>query len=138
MTPDTIFSIANSVALLSWILLAAFPSKRWANELVPSRLVPCILGSTYIAILAAHWGEGGGGFGTLSAVAQLFSNRWALLGGWIHYLAFDLFVGAWEVRDARRLGVHRILVLPCLVLTFLFGPTGLLLYLGLRGTPKQN
>jgi sorbitol-specific phosphotransferase system component IIC len=46
-----------------------------------------------------------------------------------HYLAFDLFTGAWEARDAVRLGISRWAVLPCLVLTFLFGPMGLALYL---------
>jgi hypothetical protein len=62
----------------------------------------------------------------------LFENRWALLAGWTHYLAFDLFVGTWEVRDARASGIPHLLVLPCLGLTFLFGPAGWLLYMALR------
>ena len=67
-------------------------------------------------------------------VAHLFQTPHLLLAGWIHYLAFDLFIGAWEVRDARRLGITHILVIPCLALTFLFGPAGLLLYFVLRWT----
>ena len=59
---------------------------------------------------------------------KLFADPWILLAGWIHYLVFDLFIGAWEVRDAARLGIPHLLVVPCLVLTFLFGPVGLLLY----------
>ena len=65
-------------------------------------------------------------------VAKLFSNRWLLLAGWIHYLAFDLFIGAWEVRDAQDLGISHFIVIPCLLLTFLFGPAGLLLYFVIR------
>ena len=61
-----------------------------------------------------------------------FSVEQTMLAGWVHYLVFDLFVGAWEVRDARRVGVHHLLVVPCLALTFMAGPIGLLLYLGLR------
>ena len=55
-----------------------------------------------------------------------------LLAGWTHYLAFDLFIGGWEVRDAQRRGIPHLLVVPALVLTFLFGPAGLLLYLAIR------
>jgi hypothetical protein len=85
-----------------------------------------------------HFGEPGGGFGSLSQVSQLFQNPYKLLAGWIHYLAFDLFVGSWEVRDAQRLGIHHLLVVPCLALTFLLGPIGLLLYLALRFTMKRR
>ena len=46
----------------------------------------------------------------------------------MHYLAFDLFIGSWEVRDARRHGVPHVLVIPCLLMTFLLGPIGLLAY----------
>ena len=52
--------------------------------------------------------------------------------GWIHYLAFDLFVGAWEVRDAQARGIHHLLVIPCLFLTLMAGPGGLLLYWAIR------
>ena len=58
----------------------------------------------------------------------LFSEPWILLAGWTHYLAFDLLVGNWEMRDATTRGLPYWLVLPCLVLTFLFGPAGWLLY----------
>jgi hypothetical protein len=74
----------------------------------------------------------------LADVRALFSNDFLLLAGWIHYLAFDLFIGSWEVRDARRLGIHHLTVVPCLVLTFMLGPVGLLLYLALRAGWKQQ
>jgi hypothetical protein len=61
-------------------------------------------------------------------VQKLFADPWLLLAGWVHYLVFDLFIGSWEVRDAGRLGIPHLLVVPCLVLSFLFGPAGLLLY----------
>jgi hypothetical protein len=50
----------------------------------------------------------------------------------VHYLAFDLFVGGWEVRDAVARGVSRWLVAPCLLLTFIFGPAGWLAYYAVR------
>lgn len=132
MTPDQIFTAANAVALLSWLLLALLPGRRWVTNVVTGTAVPALLAALYIAIVATQWGGSPGGFSSLPAVALLFDNRWLLLAGWIHYLAFDLLVGNWEARDARDRGIPHGLVLPCLALTFLFGPAGWLLYLGLR------
>jgi hypothetical protein len=65
-------------------------------------------------------------------VTALFTNAWLLLAGWLHYLAFDLLIGTWEVRDAQERGIPHALVVPCLFLTFMFGPAGWLLYVTLR------
>ncbi len=65
-------------------------------------------------------------------VSQLFENPVVLLAGWIHYLAFDLWVGCWELTNAQKLGINHFLVIPCLFLTFMFGPIGLLLYFIIR------
>jgi hypothetical protein len=61
-----------------------------------------------------------------------FSAPNIVVAGWIHYLIFDLFVGAWESRDAVRRGVPHWLVIPCLLGTLMFGPIGLLLYVTAR------
>lgn len=131
MTPDLVFSILNAVALVGWILLAVAPRRRWAHLLVPTA-VPLGLAAVYAAIVAAVWADSKGGFSTLADVATLFLNPWMLLAGWTHYLAFDLLVGGWEARDAAERRVPYLFLLPCLILTFLFGPAGWLLYLGGR------
>jgi hypothetical protein len=131
--PEQIFSILNTAALLSWILLAAAPRRfRVVPQIITGLLVPGLLAVVYVAVIVSAWGSSAGGFSSLADVGLLFDNPWLLLAGWTHYLAFDLFVGSWEVRDARERGVPHLLVIPCLALTFLFGPAGLLLYLGLR------
>jgi hypothetical protein len=127
-----IFSIVNVVALLGWALLAVFPGRPWSAELVSRWLIPGVLAALYVVIVAATWGKSPGGFSSLSAVSQLFDNPWMLLAGWVHYLAFDLFVGSWIVRDSRERGIAHRWVLPILLLTFMFGPAGWLSYLGLR------
>jgi hypothetical protein len=76
--------------------------------------------------------EGFGAFGSLAGVKSALSVDGVLLAGWLHYLAFDIFVGSWEVRDAQRVGVPHLLVIPCMLLTFMMGPVGLLTYLVLR------
>lgn len=131
MSAELVFSLANLVALGSWILLAALPRVRWVAETLTTIVVPAALACLYVGLLVARWNSPGG-FSSLGDVATLFRDPWLLLAGWVHYLAFDLLVGSWEVRDARQHNVPHLAVLPCLALTFLFGPAGWLLYMLVR------
>jgi Domain of unknown function (DUF4281) len=127
-SPEALFSLASTAVLPGWLLLVLAPRWRYTARLVAVVLIPGLLGLLYVVLIAARWGSAEGGFSSLADVRRLFGDPYLLLAGWVHYLAFDLFVGAWEVRDAQRLRVPHLLVGPCLVLTFLFGPAGLLLY----------
>jgi hypothetical protein len=127
MTPETMFSIANIVALVSWLMLIALPRRRWVTHTVGAA-VPVTLAAVYSALIGTQWVSSAGGFSTLADVAQLFANPWLLFAGWVHYLCFDLLIGCWEVGDARERGLPHVLVVPCLLLTFMFGPAGWLLY----------
>lgn len=138
MTPDLLFKMANNVALIGWLFLIILPRWRWSARLVAPVLIPCLLAVLYSALVATQFAQSPGGFSTLSSVALLFQNRGMLLAGWVHYLAFDLFVGSWEVRDARQIGIAHYLVVPCLVLTFLFGPSGWLLYFLIRSVATRS
>src|SRR5690242_3590514 len=122
MTPEVIFTIANTVALLSWVMLAVLPGRRWVAGGVTAFIVPALFAIAYTLIVLPQWRGQEGGFSSLAEVATLFRQPWALLAGWIHYLAFDLFIGSWEVRDARERNIPHLLLLPCLALTFMFGP----------------
>ena len=55
-----------------------------------------------------------------------------MLEGWIHFLGFDLFVGASIALDAERVGISHVWCLPILRLTLMYGTVGLLAYLALR------
>src|SRR5262249_44942283 len=131
MTANHVFSIANLVAMVAWVLLVLFPRQR-AVRLVTNAIVPGLFAAAYALVIAMNWGGSSGGFSSLPAVAALFSNPWLFLAGWIHYLAFDLLIGNWEASDAQARGIPHLLVVPSLVLTFLFGPAGWLLYLATR------
>jgi len=126
--PEALFSLASTAVLPGWLLLAFLPRWRHTARLVCAVVIPGLLAVLYAAVIAARWGGAEGGVSSLADVQKLFADPWLLIAGWVHYLAFDLFVGAWEVRDAQRLRIPHLLVLPCLVLTFLFGPVGLLVY----------
>ncbi|MGJ8571304.1 MAG: ABA4-like family protein [Hoeflea sp.] len=132
MDPDNLFLLSGPLAMAGWLALAASPFAPRLTQLLASIVIPVILSLGYTALILAHWSGAEGGFNSLADVMLLFTNPAVALAGWLHYLAFDLFVGAWEVRTARRAAIPHLLVLPCLVLTFLFGPIGLLAFLGLR------
>jgi hypothetical protein len=128
MTADQTFDVLNLVATGAWVLLALSPWLPRVTTTVTGIVVPALLAAMYVVLVAGNLGGSEGGFSSLAGVASLFSEPWILLAGWTHYLAFDLLVGNWEMRDATTRGLPYALVLPCLVLTFLFGPAGWLLY----------
>jgi hypothetical protein len=125
---EQIFSIVNGLALVGWLLLIFAPRWNWTERLVHSALIPLLLALAYLVLLVTTFGRAEGGFGSLAALMSLFRSEWAVLTGWIHYLAFDLFIGAWEARNARERGMAHWLTVPCLLLTFLLGPIGLITY----------
>jgi hypothetical protein len=131
MTADRLFSICNFAVLPGWILLVVAPRWRWTQRIAAVAL-PLALAAIYLTLLVTHFGKSEGGFGSLAQVSKLFSNPYNLLAGWIHYLIFDLFTGSWQVRDSQRLRIAHGYVVPCLLLTFLFGPAGLLTWFLIR------
>lgn len=143
--PHIAFQLAGLVATLGWLALivslfvaaarpAAWTAARWA--------IPALLGLAYVLLLSAGFEEAeGGGFGSIGEVRALFASDSALAAGWLHYLAFDLFVGSWIAQLGLEARIPALLLVPCLVLTFLAGPAGLLLFLVLRlafGTRAQQ
>jgi hypothetical protein len=136
---ETWFSACGALAMAGWAGLILLPRFPFVVEVLARMVIPGLIGVVYVFFLASHWGDApeGAGFGSLEAVKRLFTIDALLLAGWVHYLAFDLFVGSWEVGDARARGIHHLLVVPCLVLTFMAGPGGLVLYLVLRGVHRM-
>lgn len=134
MSLETIFSLCSGLAMIGWLGLVVVPKSEVTRHLYPSVLTPVMLGLVYTYLMVSFQGEAPaeGGFGTLEAVKALFGVDALLLAGWIHYLAFDLFVGAWIVRDSQTHQINHFLILPCLFFTLMAGPLGLMLYLGLR------
>lgn len=138
MTAEQIFSMCGAVALAGWLILIFAGRRRWAAPLISGSLIPLLFALAYTTILLTHWKAAPGGFGSLAEVSLLFSDPWILLAGWIHYLAFDLFIGSWQVRDSMLHSIPHLAVIPCLVLTFLFGPVGILLYFLVRAARRRS
>ena len=133
MSLDTLFDIANTVALIGWIVLAFAPLRR-GLVVAAARCIAVALAVTYTVLLIQAVASGGlgGDLTTLSGLAEGFSQPRAVLVGWVHYLAFDLWVGSWAIEDAGKRGVPHWVLLPVLFLTLMAGPVGLLTYLAAR------
>jgi len=139
MNWDAIFNGANLLALLSWVALIVLP--RWPALLSALLYLSVgLLSLLYIGILVSLLGGlvdpggeiTGGDFSSIEGVQRLFSAKGGLTLGWVHYLAFDLFVGIWIARDADAKGFSRIIQAPILLATFLAGPMGLFCWLLVR------
>lgn len=139
--PSTMYLALNLGVLPFWALLIFLPHARITELLVHSVMMPLVLGVTYAWLLATALSlpaPEGAGFSSLEGLMKLFTVEMALVAAWSHYIVFDLFVGAWEARDAQRVGLHHLLLAPCLVLTLLVGPIGLLSYIMVRGLTGKS
>ncbi len=135
VAPDTVFAVASGLALPAWLALAASPpAARWTpwTWRITGRVLPLAYALAYVVLLLTAPAAEGGGFGSIAQVRALFAVDAALAAGWLHYLAFDLFVGTWIARRSAALGLPWLAVVPLLALTFLFGPAGLLAFFALR------
>jgi hypothetical protein len=136
---EMIFTVTNSGVLLFWLLLAFGPRTVVTRKIIFFAGV-CLLAATYAVLIVMLLGgfvdDGGSGgspdFTTLAGIQALFAAKGGATIGWIHYLAFDLFVGMWIASNADRHGFSRIVQVPFLFFTLMTGPLGLTLYVLVR------
>ncbi|OFW46122.1 MAG: hypothetical protein A3J29_23770 [Acidobacteria bacterium RIFCSPLOWO2_12_FULL_67_14b] len=137
MPLETVFSFTSFLAVFGWLQLVLLPKHPIARTLA-GVIVPLALAAAYLFLIVQNFAGAPGGFGSLADVALLFSRRELLLAGWIHYLAFDLFIGAWEIRDSQQHQIPHLVMIPCLAMTFMLGPIGLLFYFAIRTAKSRT
>lgn len=137
MTADDIFTLCNGIAVVSWLLLILLPWW-WSDKIIIGAVIT-LFALIYAWLLLSNFSVSDiSKFGTLSGVMDLFSQPEMVTAGWIHYLAFDLLAGVFIRRNSIIHGISKWLVIPCLLLTFMFGPVGLLLYLFIRSVATRQ
>jgi hypothetical protein len=135
--PAAIFQLGNSVALGGWAILILLPRRIKPLFWIPKFAIPALLALAYSALLLPNFTSSGGGFGSIEEVRTLFAVDALLVAGWLHYLAFDLFVGCWIAERSDEARIPRLIQAVFLLATFMFGPIGLLLYFATRAAlPK--
>ena len=132
MLYDSIFTLASGIAAIAWLILIIFPFRPFTPKLLMGTVVAGLC-ATYATLIYQNLQPGLlESFRTLDGVTALFTNKAAVCIGWIHYLAFDLVAGLYIAQNASKHGIAHGWVVPCLLLTFMFGPVGLGLYLLFR------
>lgn len=133
MSTTEVFSIAGMMAMPMWLLMIFLPKWKGTRFLIDYRVIPILLSFIYACYIILHLQTGGNlDFGSLSSVMSLFTKEDAVMAGWVHYLAFDLLVGMWMLNQNQNLGIHQLLMAPCLIATFMLGPVGFLLFMLVR------
>lgn len=140
MTASTLFQAFTVIAFSGWIALAIgiITKRDWLRDKLAGLWIPVLLSAAYAALILLFFAKSEGGFDSLENVQKLFTNSFAALAGWVHYLAFDLFIGARIARESAKLKLPRWPLFALLPLTFLFGPMGFLAFEIIKSTRKDE
>ena len=130
MAVETVFRIANFLAVIGWIVLVPAALFGWNRGLdrVCGTVVPLILAGAYVLVTAAFWSGIHVDIDSVAGISALFRQPAAALAGWLHYLAFDMLIGVMLARRMMEDRVPRFVMLAVLLLTFFVGPAGFLLF----------
>lgn len=138
MDAAKIFQIGNSFIILGWILLVFVPKWKHTQSIVLNGII-VLYSLVYSYLILKDIGDfNPESFNSLANVKALFQNDNAVAAGWFHYLAFDLFVGAYIVRKSISLGISRILYTLALPFTFMFGPMGYLIFIIIKSLKTKS
>jgi hypothetical protein len=139
MSPDSIFQICSTIAMAGWIVLLII-SLFWSGfDKFLIGIIITLFTIVYAWLIFRVFGPGDfEKFGSLNGVMELFTDKTAVTAGWVHYLAFDLLTGIWIKKNALKYNIHHLVLVPCLLLTFMLGPIGLLLYLLIRSIKTKQ
>jgi hypothetical protein len=125
---NQVFSVSSTAAAVGWGMLIFLPRWPILVALLRYGLVGALCLLYAVLAFVYFFRAEGGGFGSIAQVRALFASDPVLVLGWVHYLAFDLFVGLWIAEKADAAKFSRLLQAPLLLLTFMFGPVGLFAY----------
>jgi hypothetical protein len=129
MTPDQLFSLSGPLAMAGWLTLITgiILDRPYLRDRIAGLYVPLALSVAYTVLILVFWWSAEGGFDSLANVQRLFTQGWIALAGWVHYLAYDLAIGALVSRQIMERKISRLVLIPILPLAFLFGPIGYLI-----------
>ena len=139
MLYETIFKIFNSGILLFWLILLVFPKKYFTQKIIAFPWVPLLIALGYLYFLSNTEGIFSADFSSLQSLTEMFQNAEprGVAAGWLHYLAFDFWVGCWMLKNSQEKGIKHIWMILPLLFTFMLGPLGILVYTLVLLTQKK-
>ena len=133
-TIETLYMWINLGVLPFWFILIVFPQSHLSRIFVTSIFPFFILSGVYIFILYKSYLIGydfDGNFTLylgLSELSRLFEDHLYIMVFWTHFIAINLFIGGWIVKDSQKFSINKVLMALPLIVTYLIGPIGLLFY----------
>ena len=129
-TTELLFTICNTSILGAWGLLLFFPNWKCTIVLSKRPFIPLLLSFVYLYFMTVNGGMGSVDFSSLDGIIALYekSTPELIAAGWLHYLAFDFWVGCWILREAKAKKIKHLWIIIPLLATFMLGPVGVLLY----------
>ena len=133
-TIETLYMWVNLGVLPFWFILIIFPQSHLSRIFVTSIFPFFILSGVYIFILYKSYLTGydfDGNFTLylgLNELSRLFEDHLYIMIFWTHFIAMNLFIGGWIVKDSQKFSINKVLLAIPLIFTYLIGPIGLFLY----------
>ena len=133
-TIETLYMWINLGVLPFWFILIVFPESHLNRIFVTSIFPFLILSGVYIFILYKSYLIGydfDGNFSLylgLNELSRLFEDHLYIMIFWTHFIAINLFIGGWIVKDSQKFSINKVLMAVPLIVTYLIGPLGLFLY----------
>lgn len=130
MNYEIIFNIYNTGILIFWFFLLVFPKSKLTQKMTDFPWIPLVIAFGYIYFLGTSDSIFSVDFSSLSGLTEMFqnSNPRGVAAGWLHYLAFDFWVGCWILRDSQKKGVKHAFIIFPMFFTFMLGPVGVIIY----------
>ena len=143
-TIETLYYWVNFGVLPFWLILIFFPQSHLSRYLVTSVFPILVLSGAYVFILyksflsSYDFDENFNLYLGIDNISELFSDKYFLMMFWIHFISINLFTGGWIVKDSQKFSMNKIIVSIPLVITYLIGPMGLLIYWLIRMIYSKN
>lgn len=133
-TVEMIYLWLNLGVLPFWFVLIFFPQSQISRVFITSIFPILILSLAYAYLLYIAYFDGYDFLQNFKLylgfveIFNLFENQSFLILFWVHFLAMNLFCGGWIVKDSQIFGINKFLVSLPLIIIYLIGPIGLMLY----------
>ncbi len=131
---ETLYMWINLGVLPFWFILIVFPQSHLSRIFVTSIFPFLLISGVYVFVLYKSYLIGFDFINNfslylgLSELSRLFEDHLYIMIFWTHFIAINLFIGGWIVKDAQKFSVNKVLLALPLVLTYLTGPIGIILY----------
>ena len=131
---STIFALSSLLVMPFWFLMIFLPRWRWTKRLLASVWVSALAAVLYTALVLPQIAQVLPAVlnPNLAEIASLLSTERGATIAWVHFLAFDLFVGRWVYLDSQNRQLSSWLISPTLFFVLMLGPFGFVLYLFIR------